>query len=92
MAERSQHPQNPAEHAARDRQIAHANASVAVLIGLARVVLREGGDPADAFVTVALRCADACVECEPEEQQGFTIALLTAAVMATARHLEVSSG
>lgn len=81
-------PQNPAEHAARDRQIAHANATVADLIGFARATLRDGGDQADAFVEVALRCADASVECEPDEERGFTLALLAAAVMATARHLD----
>lgn len=81
-------PQNPSEHAARDRQIAHAHATVADLIGFARATLRDGGDQADAFVEVGLRCADACVQCEPDEEQGFNIGLLTAAVMATARHLD----
>ncbi len=79
------HPENAAEHAARDRNIAHANMVVADLIGFTRATLREGGDPADAFVQVGMRCAEASVECRVGEVEGWLVALLTAAVMATAR-------
>jgi hypothetical protein len=87
---RSIHPQNPAEHAARDQNITHANVVVADLIGFARAALRPGGDEADAFVQVGLRCADRAVECRDGGEVPYLIALLTAAVLATARHLERS--
>lgn len=79
-----------AEHAARDRNIAHANMVVADLIGHARVQLRQGGDPADAFVQVGLLCADAVTKCKPGHEVAFAIALLTAASLATARHMDRS--
>lgn len=81
---RDPEPQNPAEHAARDRQMAHAFAVVADLIGFAQAATVGTNDLAATFVGVALRAADVSIECKPEHQEGFMIGLLAAAVISAA--------